>query len=216
MTEPGDALQHKNLVMLVGPTAVGKSTIMNEVVLRDGDFARATGFTTREPRSNDEPGQYRYVSHESVQNMIKNRQVLQSVANPANGHVYGTSVEDYPGAYNMKDTLSIAVEEFKRIPFKSHTVISITVSPELWVEWLNLRYQIPSAERTKRLQEAKTSVEWSLHQNGDHQWLVNHSGDKHSVAESLIAMVRHPSSDVSAPTEARKMLAMINDLLSYE
>lgn len=201
--------------MLVGPTAVGKSTVMNEAVRRDKDFVRATGFTTRPQRANDEPGQYRYVDAASLQSLIDQGHVLQYVTNPGNGQTYGTSLEDYPGRFNMKDTLSLAVQEFTRLPFKDHLVISLTVPPDTWKEWLYARYPQPSAERTERLLEAKSSLEWSLRQTNAHHWLINCRGAVGDVADQLIAMSRHPDYDMPVPTEPVKMLEMIDDLLSY-
>ncbi len=211
-----DRLKTKTLVMLVGPTAVGKSTIMNEVIRQDTRFARVSGFTTREPRTNDEPGLYRYLDKSTVAAMHEAGESLQLAVNPANRHTYGTSIEDYPGAYNMKDTLSSAVDEFRTLPFERHVVISLTVPADMWRTWLVSRYPEPGAERRNRLTEAKSSIEWSLSQSNDHAWLINHPGDARMVAAELISLCT--SDDILRPTppEPRIMLQMIDDLLSYE
>jgi guanylate kinase len=215
MFSPESSLLDKTLVMLVGPTAVGKSTLMNAVVARHPEFKRVTGFTTRDPRPNDEPGQYRYLSEQSLGQLVKQNHILQQVTNPANGQIYGTTAEDYPGTYNLKDTLSIAVDAFKRIPFKQHQTFSLTVPVESWRQWLLQRYPDPSDERTSRLLEAKSSIEWSLGQTSAHQWVVNHQGSIDAVADRLARLVRSPRYDVPTPDEPQRMLDMIQDLLSY-
>lgn len=215
MVNPESQLADKTLVMLVGPTAVGKSTIMNAVAQRHPEFKRVTGFTTRDPRPNDEPGQYRYLSEVAVRHLIETGLVLQYVVNPGNGQIYGTTLEDYPGTYNMKDTLSIAVDEFKQIPFKGHQTISLTVPPDSWKQWLLQRYPEPSDERTSRLREAQSSIEWSLGQTAAHQWLVNYQGTVNDVADRLTKLAKSPDYDAPTPDEPKRMLDMIHDLLSY-
>lgn len=215
MAESTHVIADKHLVMLIGPTAVGKSTVMNAVVAQDNEFKRVLGFTTRPPRSNDEPGQYRYMSHQTVEELIAAGQVLQHVVNPANGHVYGTTGADYPGRYNVKDTLSRAVADFRQLPFESTRVISLTVPAGPWHQWLDMRYPEPSTERTMRLREAKESIEWSLQQTASHTWLINQPGRENDVAKSLIDMVRGGESQYSVPQEAQKLLRLVNDLLSY-
>lgn len=211
-----ERLRTKTLVMLVGPTAVGKSTIMNVVFKQDARFARVSGFTTRQPRPNDEPGLYRYLNMDTANAMIGAGELLQHAVNPANGHMYGTSIEDYPGIYNMKDTLSSAVSEFRTLPFERHVVISLTVPANTWQAWLLSRYPEPGTERENRLREAKASIEWSLEQTSDHAWLVNHSGDARAVAAELVALATGTKATQLTPNEPIRMLQMIDDLLSYE
>ena len=51
-------LQDKKLVMLVAPSAMGKSTIVHEVLACDARFGRVRSFTTRPPRADDAPEQF--------------------------------------------------------------------------------------------------------------------------------------------------------------
>lgn len=210
-----EPLAEKILVMVVGPTAVGKSTVMNRVVELDSQFGRVSGFTTRDKRSSDEVGLYRYVSRQEAERIIGSDQLVQYALNPANDQVYGTEQNDYTDTFNMKDTLSTAVENFMKLPFERHMVVSLTVAVESWLQWLNERHPKGSPERKTRLQEAKRSIEWSLAQHKNHSWIVNDPHDVTTAATSLISAVRsNGSADI--PDQPRKMLAAIDDLLSYE
>jgi guanylate kinase len=207
-------LSEKTAVLLVGPTAVGKSTVMNAALQLDERFSRATGFTTRAPRPNDEPGQYRYLARRDVEDMQASGDLLQFAHNPANDQLYGTTVADFPNEYNMKDTLSSAVQEFESLPFKACRVISLTVEADAWHQWLLSRYPERSAERTQRLQEALISITWSLSRTHNHHWLINSPGQELRVARELIDSVLQPSKSSPAPKQAIEMYQRITDLLS--
>lgn len=211
-----EALHGKTLVMIVGPTSVGKSSLMNKVVELDTDFARVSGFTTREQRPNDEPGLYRYVNESEAQAIIASPDLIQYAINPANNKLYGTTVMDYPGRINLQDTLSGAVEFYKTVPFERHIVISLTAPSETWAQWLTARYPEAGMERAKRLQEAIASIEWSLSQADNHYWLVNQPGQLDAVARHLISIVKNRAEPSVVPPEAKNLLVHAQSLLSYE
>lgn len=208
-----DSLSEKTLVMIVGPTAVGKSSLMNEVVTLDADFARVSGFTTREPRSNDEPGLYRYLTNAAARQLIEHGEVVQFAIHPTTGDMYGTQPQDYPRQFNLLDTLSTVVAGMQALPFKNTVTISLTTDPSAWRNWLLTRYPEAGEERTKRLQEAVQSIEWSLAQTSQHFWLVNHPNDLHKTASELIAVVRGQSEPSNPPAEAAELLSTAKSLL---
>ena len=209
-------LADKTLVMIVGPTSVGKSSLMNEVVSLNGDFARVSGFTTRQKRQNDEPGLYRYVNESEAQAIIASPDLIQYAINPANNKLYGTTAMDYPGRMNLQDTLSGAVAFYRSVPFKRHVVISLCAEVDAWTEWLNARYPEPGIERRNRLKEAVASIEWSLAQDDDHLWLVNRRNELPKTARHLIDLVEGHEAQGPAPLEATNLIKAAKTLLSYE
>ncbi len=211
-----EQLTQKTLVMLVGPTAIGKSTLMNATARLDSEFARVTGFTTREPRQNDEPGQYRYYTQAELQEKIDTDSLVQYAVFPTTGQAYGTELIDYPGVFNLKDTLSNAVEDFKKVPFAQVITISVVANPDDWKQWLQIRYPTASNERKQRLEQAVISLEWSLSQIKDHYWIINRAGDTTSIASELIELVRNPIPTSITPKEADELYQTAKTLLSYE
>lgn len=214
-TDVLEKLHGKTLVMVVGPTSIGKSFIMNEATTLDARFTRVSGLTTRQPRPNDEPGLYRYISDDMAARLIADRQLVQYIVHPTTGKLYGTEAEDFPGEYNLQDTLSTSVDFYRSLPFARHYVISLTTEPGSWKEWFLQRYPAADDERTKRLLEAKQSIEWSLSQTGNHVWLVNRPGRGRETASQLIEMATGRGAvPPEVPQEAGALLRTVEGLLS--
>lgn len=212
-----ESLRDKTLVMIVGPSAVGKSSLMNQVVLLDPEFARVSGFTTREARENDEPGLYRYLTNAAARRVIEQDEVVQFAIHPTTGDIYGTQPRDYPARYNLLDTLSTVVAGLQSLPFEHTVTISLTTEPAAWQSWLLSRYPDSNdKQRKKRLEEARQSIEWSMAQKSDHYWLVNQPDNLRATAEQLIATVRGNAGQTDAPIQAAQLLTTVKSLLSYE
>lgn len=208
-----ERLQDKTLVMIVGPTTVGKSTLMKKATALNPNFSRVGGFTTRQQRPDDEAGLYRYVNEEHVKSLIATNDVIQYAVHPTTGTVYGSQIIDYPRQYNLLDTLSSVVLSLRELPFKQTVTVSVTTNPETWMEWLLKRYPQPSEERTKRLKEAILSIEWSLAQTSNHHWLVNTAEKLDQTAGRLIEIAAANHSSSQAPAEAVKLLQQARSLL---
>ena len=201
--------------MIVGPTATGKSTLMNQVCAVDPRFQRVKSFTTRQPRANDEPDQYFYLTPEKLDEHLGTGDVITDVTLPGTNLHYGTLTESYPGDYNLLDTLAGSVATYRNLPFYQTATVSLTSDPVAWAEWLVQRYPEPSEHRTKRLEEARMSIDWSLKQTQNHYWLTNIPGDLETTTQQLIQIATgqvKPSE--SNPPSAVAMLDTVNHLLS--
>lgn len=210
-------LSQKELVMIVGPAAIGKSTLMKRAVELDDSFGAVSGFTSRPPRSNDETGRYRYIGGDDIEAVIDSPDTIQYAVHPTTGFVYGTQLQDYSAQYNLLDALASVADQLRALPFRKTTIISLTAPSIHWQEWFFARYPSASAERRKRLEEAVQSIQWSLNQT-EHPWLVNHQSDVDSVATNLIYIVKNgtPTAQVNGRQVAEDLLTTIQTLLSYE
>lgn len=202
------SLHDKTLVMLVGPSAIGKSTVMNQVTKLDQRFSRVKSFTTRHPRANDEPDQYFYLQAGDLDQLASTGDIVSQVTFPTTGQTYGTLLSSYPGNYNLLDTLANSVETYRQLPFKATTAISLTTTASTWLEWFLSRYPAPSDEAEKRLQEARLSIGWSLDQAQDHRWLINDS-DANQVAQKLVDMTINNLPGDDGSRQARAILNII-------
>lgn len=200
-------LHGKVIVMLVGPAAIGKSTIMNEVVAQDSRFSYVSAFTTRSRRPGEQ-SYYDFISKNKANELIKTGQAITHFEHPTTHDIYGTTAASYRTEYNLLDTLSIAVATYRNLPFKRHITISLTASPDQWHAWFLNRYPTPSEEATKRLKEATSSVNWSLN-DPETYWLKNSEGETLDVARQLITIATSTPARGSISDEPRAMLELI-------
>ncbi len=208
------SLHNKILVMIVGPTSIGKSTLMKKVCELDPEFSYVQAFTTR-PRRDDAPSTYRHITESEAATLYANHQAITYIPHPTTGYIYGTDHASYKSRYNLLDTLSSTVELYRNLPFERTVTISLTAELVDWQRWLALRFNAPSSELTKRLEEAKTSIGWSIAQRDNHAWLLNSEVNLEDCAQQVIDHVKGTkrlSSDT--PKEATDLLKYVENLLS--
>lgn len=193
--------------MLIGPAAIGKSTIMNEVARLDDRFSYVRAFTTRAMRPG-EKSHYSFISKQEANELIQSGQAITHFEHPTTHDIYGTTAASYQTSYNLLDTLSIAVDTYQALPFARHVTISLTASPEDWRVWFITRYPTPSFEAHKRLEEAKLSINWSLSSPTSY-WLRNKEDETVETARRLIEIATTDHADTGTPTEPRAMLELI-------
>lgn len=198
-------LRIKQLVMLVGPAATGKSYLMNRIAEHDPDFSRVSVFTTRETRGDDEPGMFRCLPHDdkNVSELLETIQLgnaVQYAVHPTSGRIYGSVLADYPKTYNMLATLSGIVNHLRELPFARTYVVGLVCDPEIWLKRFYERYPKPSDERTKRLNEAVVSLEWLLApENQNHIiWADATTVGAEDAVQSVINAVKYNKHDDSA------------------
>lgn len=80
------------LIVISGPSGVGKDTICNELVKRHKEIHLSISMTTREKRSNEKDGKdYFFVTKEEFENKIKNDELLEYAV--VHNEYYGTPKE---------------------------------------------------------------------------------------------------------------------------
>lgn len=199
----------QKLIMIVAPSAMGKSTAMNEVVRLDARFSRVRSFTTRPPRDNDEPGQYLYLSADELTEKRRSGEIVTEVTFPTTGQTYGTLTSSYVGEFCLLDTLANSVGTYRSLPWFDTITISLTTEPTKWQAWFLNRYPQESSEALKRLEEAKLSIRWSL-DDTETLWLVNDSSPR-TAAQRLIGLMDGGMlSDPDGPNHARAILERID------
>ena len=195
--EVAAALGEKNLVMFVGPAAVGKSYLQNRIVDRDIDCGRVSVFTTREAREDDEPGMFRCIPHDDehvvpLLDKIERGEVVQYAVHPTSGRLYGSELSDYGKQFNLLATLSGIVNNLRQLPFQTTTVIGLAVEPDIW---LRRFYDRPMSddERQKRLGEAVVSLQWLLDPAHLQEviWVDNTSEDDSGAVQAIINAVKY-------------------------
>jgi guanylate kinase len=211
-------LDKKDFIMIVGPTAMGKSTLMNAAVELDDQFARVSGFTTRPKRANDEPGLYDYIPHtdEGIKSILAEKQagnLVQYAIFPTTGYMYGTQLKDYPEKYNLKDTLSNVAGSLAELPFHNTHIIGIVTTPEAWQTWLLQRFKPDDPDFFKRIDEAIQSLEWLLSQPKEKiKWVYNRLDDVTTSAKELIGLVKDEMKPINYSSYAQSLLELAKSL----
>lgn len=184
-------LRNKTLLMLVGPSCIGKSTLMREVVTIDDRFAITGTFTTREPRDEENGKNYTFYSNsdtgiEQIYRMVQSGSVVQYAVHPTTKDIYGSVISDYPSDYDMLDTLSTAVESIEMLPTKRSEVYGIVAHPDNWHSWFDARFPDGHPKRESRLKEAADSIRWLLNRQNDVIWILNAPHRETVAAQEII------------------------------
>lgn len=95
------------ILSLTGPSGVGKTTLMHNLLKALPDVKPLVSYTTRAPRPSDEPGEYKYVSQEEFDHLQAAGEFLWT----ANAYVnhYGTRKADIDMALNSTDAVYMPV-----------------------------------------------------------------------------------------------------------
>lgn len=141
---------------------------------------------------------------------------MTDVIYPTTGFRYGTVIESYSHTYNLLDTLAHTVDQYRELPFARTVTISLTTDPLAWKAWLAGRFPDGGEDMRRRLEEAESSIRWSLAQADDHHWLVNRPDSIGDTARALITMVKHTQLAAPVPPEAEELLSCAKNLLSYD
>lgn len=207
-------LQNVELAVLIGPAAVGKSTLIDAATDLDEDFTRSVGFTTRPMRPGEPADQYDFMDHtqenlEKILEQVQNGKPVQFKIHPETGFVYGSELHSYASPYVLIDIMSSAVGEVRKLPFRSMNELSVVCEPSSWDARFMSRQSKPK-EAKDRLAEGIASLEWSLDQGADMTWIDNSSEDVYEIAANVISIVRgEQEPDQGARTVGERLLAFM-------
>lgn len=95
------------ILSLTGPSGVGKTTLMHNLLKALPNVQPLISYTTRAPRPSDEPGEYAYLSQDEFDRMAAAGEFLWTAAAYINH--YGTRKADIDAALDSKDTLFMPV-----------------------------------------------------------------------------------------------------------
>lgn len=151
------------LVVLVGPSGVGKGTIVSRILERYPDFILSISATTRPPRPGERDGdQYYFVTERQFNRMIDDEGFLEW-AMVHQRHRYGTPAEPVAALLDQGKNviLEIDVQGLRQVKRRTKDLVSIFIAPPSFEELtrrLEARGTEMERERKRRLRTARKEL----------------------------------------------------------
>lgn len=174
-SETKQKLSKISLGMVIGPTSVGKSFLIDKVTETNERFSNMGTITTRAKRETD-PDSYRHVPVDDFTAMIESGELVQYAIHPTTGDFYGSDTDSFPTDLVVAPVLVSGRGSFIKAGFKRITPIGIVCPADEWVD--RLAVHTDSEDLIKRLYEARQVLQWlrGNRLNSDVAILNNNSG----------------------------------------
>ena len=170
------------IVVVSGPSGVGKSTVVDEVLERTPGIEKSVSLTTRERRGSERDGvEYRFVDEDEFERIRERGDLLEWAE--VHGNLYGTSAEAVDGMLGrgVSVLLEIDVQGGMEVRKKRPGAITIFIMPPSIQELeRRLRGRGTDDEEVirRRLDNARREIEMS----GDYDYRVV-NGDLEACVE---------------------------------
>ena len=169
----------KKLIIITGPSGVGKGTVVKELLDRNKDIWLSISATTRNPRIGEKDGEnYYFISDERFKNMIDKKEFLEWAQFA--GNYYGTPL----ATVNKKIEkgyivlLEIEVEGAKQIKEKFPEALSIFLLPPSKAE-LEKRIRNRGTEKEEAIDRRLSRANYEIASSGEFDFvLTNHDVDE--------------------------------------
>jgi len=154
-----DRLREVRFVAVVGPTAVGKTTLIREAMQRNSSLHLVLNNTSRTPRPDEQEWvDYRFETRDAMEQRIEHGEYVQ-VAPSVFGDLYATAADDYSTeGVAVLPVLADALPQFRALPFKE--MRCIYVLPPDWETWQAriAKHNFAPDKLAARLREAQRSL----------------------------------------------------------
>ena len=188
-TEPAAAPRRSRLVVLAGPTAVGKGTVAADVRKRHPEVWLSVSATTRPPRPGEQDGvHYWFVSDEEFDAMVERGELLEWAVVHKRAR-YGTPrrpVEEAL-AQGLPALLEIDLQGARQVRETMPEARFVFLSPPSWEELVRRlvgRGTETEEERERRLETAREEL---AAEDEFDVTIVNH--EVHAAAEELVGLM---------------------------
>ena len=179
----------KKLIILTGPSGVGKGTVVKEILDKDKNICLSVSATTRSPRKGEKEGEnYYFLSEENFKEMI-NKNLFLEWAKFA-GNYYGTplsfvkdKIED-----GFSVLLEIEVEGAKQIKDKFPDSLSIFILPPSKEE-LERRIRNRGTEKEEAINRRLSRSTYEIASSDEFDFKVTNR-DVDETAERIINIIR--------------------------
>lgn len=219
----GGDMDEKILTVLIGPTGVGKSTIISKVLelcQEQGIDAGEVGSdVTRHRRPDSDPDNYRTadegITHAHMIEQAELGRLVNWSLSPT-GDIYGTNPDSYPATYNFLPLLPDSLPMLRRAGFMALHVIYITSPLNEWILHLDDRRAEPGYGG--RMTEAASSLEFArenLPQLHVIDNLADEAGDTTLLTRTAQKVIDIALGRVEGTYQEAEAVKHIRDMASY-
>lgn len=216
---PSDTVRHKLadkvLIPIIGPTAIGKSTVIDEIVKLSNAHSWVHPSVTRRRRSDDPPS-YTTADEgftlERAIKLVKNLDLVNYAIHPS-GNIYSTTSESYQAKYNFLPMMSSSLRPIQKAGFAAVKPFYMVAEEEAYAQQLTARMSDPSF--TDRLTEGIDSLEWALKHHEEISFVENISGQPKQTAQQVILALESPQpaeEKIKGLKQAEAMLGMLKSM----
>jgi guanylate kinase len=178
------------LVVLAGPTAVGKGTVAAEVRNRHPEVWVSVSATTREPRPGEVHGvHYWFVSEEQFDRMVDSGELLEWAVVHGT-HRYGTprrKVEETL-ARGVPAMLEIDLQGARQVKESMPDAVLVFLKPPSWEELVRRLVGRGTEDESERTRRLETALEELAAEKEFDVTVVNH--EVHAAADELVALMK--------------------------
>jgi guanylate kinase len=170
-------LAEVDFVAVVGPTAVGKTTLIKGAVAHDPNMHMLVAGTSRAPRPGEQDGiDFHFGTPEAMQARAAKGEYVTLISG-VSGDLYTTAPEDYPpGKIVLLATLSSAVSGFRKLPYRNfRTIFMLPPNYEVWQQRL-AQHGFDEPQLQRRWKEAIESITFGLQDNAT-KFMINDNLD---------------------------------------
>jgi len=179
----------KKLIILTGPSGVGKGTVVKEILGKDKNIWLSISATTREPREGEKDGEnYYFLKQEKFKKMIEQKLFLEWAQFA--GNYYGTPLSSVNEKIKKGFTvlLEIEVEGARQIKNKFPNSLSIFLLPPDKEELeRRIRNRGTEKEEAIKIRLSRANYEISVSIEFDFA-LTNHDVDE--TAKQIIKLIK--------------------------
>ena len=169
----------KKLIIITGPSGVGKGTVVKELLDRNKDIWLSISATTRNPRIGEKDGEnYYFISDEKFKDMIDKKEFLEWAQFA--GNYYGTplSTVNEKIEKGFIVLLEIEVEGAKQIKEKFPEALSIFLLPPSKAE-LEKRIRNRGTEKKEAIDRRLSRADYEIASSDEFDFvLTNHDVDE--------------------------------------